>query len=132
MQAFGGDGYDSYDVPKRAKGGQTGKKHGLPFPSHGAQLDRMTFIIVHYAEAVCYTADAWLDKNRGYLHPEVAYLLTQSDSQLVTTLFPMSCVDVTKKSTVITAQKTPQPHTARAPLSPPPHPHHPPTPIHLM
>ena len=92
--------YDCYDKPKKSKGGQTGEKHGLPFPTHGAMLDRLSFIVVHYAEAVCYTADAWLDKNRGYLHPDVAYVLTQSDAPLVRTLFPMSCVDVTKKSTV--------------------------------
>ena len=98
--AFMKEGYDCFDRPKRAKGGVAGEKHGTPFPSHGAQLDRLAFVVVHYAEAVCYTVDGWLDKNRGYLHPDVAYVLTQSDAPLVRTLYPMSCVDVTKKSTV--------------------------------
>ena len=90
-----------YDKPKKSKGGMVGSKYeNNKYPSHGGLLDQMSFIVVHFAEAVCYTAEAWLDKNRGYLHPDVAFVLTQSDSALLRELFPMSVLDVTKKSTV--------------------------------
>jgi len=89
-----------YDKVKRGKGGLVGEKHGNTYPSHGGELDRMSFVVVHFAEPVCYTAEGWLDKNRGYLHPDVAYVLTQSDSALIREIFPMSVLDVAKKSTV--------------------------------
>jgi hypothetical protein len=68
-------------------------------PSFG-KLDSLNFVVMHFAEAVQYTAIGWLDKNRGYLHPDVAYVLTQSDSALMRELFPMSILDVSKKATV--------------------------------
>jgi len=92
-------GSPCFDMVKKGKGGNVGKKYGGTFPSFG-KLDSLNFVVMHFAEAVQYTAIGWLDKNRGYLHPDVAYVLTQSDSALMRELFPMSILDVSKKATV--------------------------------
>ena len=89
-----------YDKLKRAKGGLVGERTGREFPSHGKDLDPLNFVVVHYAEPVCYTADGWLDKNRGYLHPDLALILSNSSSALVQALFPPSSVDTSKKASV--------------------------------
>ena len=92
---------DCYDKLKRGKGGVlVGELTGKEFKSQGGDLDRLNFVVVHYAEPVMYTADGWLDKNRGYLRPDLAFVLTQSSSPLMRELFPPTVVDVTKKSSV--------------------------------
>ena len=57
----------------------------------------------------------WLDKNRGYLHPDLALVLTQSKSELVRQLFPPSSVDAGTRST---PRRRSRPSTAASP--PPP------------
>ncbi len=91
-----------YDKLKRAKGGKlVGEASAKEFESLGTrELDELSFVVVHYAEPVKYTADGWLDKNRGYLHPELAFVLSQSASTLVRELYPASACDVAKKSSV--------------------------------
>ena len=46
-----------------------------------------------------YTAEGWLDKNRGFLSPELALVLSQSKSAIVRAMFPPSA-EVKKKSTI--------------------------------
>ena len=46
----------------------------------------LQFSIVHYAGTVIYTAECWLDKNRGHMRPELTFLMTNSDNTLVSSL----------------------------------------------
>ena len=37
-----------------------------------------------------YTADNWLDKNRGFLQPALAFLMSTSSNPLLESLFPVA------------------------------------------
>ena len=45
----------------------------------GAVTERSSAAGAFALQAVCYTAEGWLDKNRGYLHPDLAAVLCRSD-----------------------------------------------------
>ena len=47
----------------------------------------MQFVISHYADAVTYTVDAWLDKNRGFMPQELMVLMRGSTEPLIAALF---------------------------------------------
>ena len=49
----------------------------------GAGMDKLQFIVKHYAEEVSYTALNWLEKNRGKLHADLTTLLAASESPLL-------------------------------------------------
>ena len=90
-----------YETPKRGKGGVlVGPQSGLTFPSHGADLDRMSFIVSHYAGPVMYTASKWLEKNKGTMSNDTFTMVLQSKNDLVSGLFPARVVDANKKTTV--------------------------------
>lgn len=79
-----------YEKPVRA--GAAPKRRSvmpsaMPTSVGGKDLDKLRFSIWHYAGKVTYTADAWLDKNRGFLQPELAFLLSNSSSTLLSSLF---------------------------------------------
>jgi hypothetical protein len=76
-----------YDKPKKVKGGNVGHSSGVKLVSHGNELDRISFVVVHYAGPVMYTGFEWLEKNRGRLHPDLAFTLSQSDNELCRELF---------------------------------------------
>ena len=59
--------HECYDKLRRAKGGWWASGTYLHLPSRGADLDELSFVVVHYAESVCYCTSGWLEKNRGYL-----------------------------------------------------------------
>ena len=66
-----------YEMPQR--GGTKVKRRSVlpsanPSSLAGKDLDKLQFCIVHYAGKVTYTAESWLDKNRGFLQPELAFL----------------------------------------------------------
>jgi len=54
----------------------------------GKEMDKLQFVITHYAEQVQYTAYNWLEKNRGKLSPELTSLLASSDNPIVQMAFP--------------------------------------------
>ena len=81
--------HECYDKLRRAKGRLVGQRHiHSTFPSRGADLDELSFVVVHYAESVCYCTSDWLEKNRGYLSDDVYKLLPKSANGLVAELFP--------------------------------------------
>ena len=89
-----------YDTPKRAKGGVlVAPKFELNFPSHGGNLDRLGFVVKHFAGPVMYTAHQWLDKNRGSMNVDMIQMLTATSNALISTMFPLTMADP-KKSTV--------------------------------
>ena len=51
-------------------------------------VDKLQFIITHYAEDVLYTSLGWLEKNRGKLQPDLAALIANSDSMLLQHIAP--------------------------------------------
>ena len=53
-------------------------KFELNFPSHGANLDRLGFVVKHFAGPVMYTAHQWLDKNRGSMNVDMIQMLTST------------------------------------------------------
>ena len=53
-------------------------------------LDRVQFVIEHYAGPVRYTAPNWLDKNRGVVPTELCALMAGSQCPLAATLYPSS------------------------------------------
>ena len=62
----------------------------------------LQFSIAHYAGKVTYTAKSWIDKNRGYLAPDLAFLMSTSSSTLLSALFPrISGGECRKSSTVL-------------------------------
>ncbi len=82
-----------YEKPPR--GGGTVKRRSVlpsatPASAAGKDLDKLRFSITHYAGKVTYTAEQWLDKNRGFLQPELAFLLSTSSSSLLSSLFAPS------------------------------------------
>ena len=69
----------------------------------GKDLDVLQFSIAHYAGNVTYTAESWIDKNRGYLAPDLAFLMSTSSSTLLSTLFPRGSGGESKKSSTVLA-----------------------------
>ncbi|EOD08320.1 hypothetical protein EMIHUDRAFT_68202, partial [Emiliania huxleyi CCMP1516] len=63
----------------------------------GSRLDRLSFCVVHFAEPVRYSAEGWLAKNVSGLHPDLAFVLNQSESPLVRGMYPSSTADATAK-----------------------------------
>jgi myosin V len=55
--------------------------------SFAAELQSVQFVISHYADAVTYTVDAWLDKNRGFMPQELMVLMRGSTDPLIASLF---------------------------------------------
>ena len=98
---FGSNGAcasEAFDPLKRGKGGtQVGERTGRSFAAQGSRLDRLSFCIVHFAEPVRYSAEGWLAKNVSGLHPDLAFVLTQSESPLVRGMYPSSTADATAK-----------------------------------
>jgi len=83
---------DSKYYEKPMRGGVREKRrsvmpNAMPDAVKSKDLDKLRFSITHYAGKVTYTADTWLDKNRGFLQPELAFLLSTSDSSLLSSLF---------------------------------------------
>ena len=70
---FGGDYGSSAAGPKK--------------PAPPPQLRGLQFAIRHYAGTVIYSADSWLDKNRGALQPELVKLLAGSRAALLSAAF---------------------------------------------
>eukprot|EP00320_Phaeocystis_rex_P000214 CAMPEP_0119057708 /NCGR_PEP_ID=MMETSP1178-20130426/2102_1 /TAXON_ID=33656 /ORGANISM="unid sp, Strain CCMP2000" /LENGTH=1078 /DNA_ID=CAMNT_0007038565 /DNA_START=76 /DNA_END=3312 /DNA_ORIENTATION=- len=62
-----------------------------------AELAKVSFIITHYAGEVLYTADSWLEKNRGALHEDLRALLGASESEMIQKIF---ATEVERKVTV--------------------------------
>jgi len=95
-----------YEKPPRG-GGAVKRRSVLPSATPasaaGKDLDKVRFSIQHYAGKVTYTAEQWLDKNRGFLQPELSFLLSTSSSSLLSSLFaPSSEAKAEKgKSTVL-------------------------------
>ena len=58
-----------------------------PLAARARSADKLQFSITHYAGKVTYTAEAWLDKNRGFLQPDLAFLMRTSSNPLLQTLF---------------------------------------------
>ena len=82
-----------YEKPPR--GGATTKRRSVlpsatPASVKDKDLDKLRFSITHYAGKVTYTTEQWLDKNRGFLQPELAFLLSTSSSSLLSSLFTPS------------------------------------------
>ena len=91
--------HECYDKLRRAKGRLVGQRHiHSTFPSRGADLDELSFVVVHYAESVCYCTSGWLEKNRGYLSDDVYKLLPKSANGLVAELFPPRADEKGKKA----------------------------------
>ena len=96
---------------KPARGGIKVKRRSvLPTATlsaaQGKDLDRLQFTIAHYAGRVTYTAEAWLDKNRGFLQPELAFLMSNSGSGLLQALFKdraVASADSKKRETVLSS-----------------------------
>ena len=63
-----------------------------------ADLAKVSFVVTHYAGEVVYTADCWLEKNRGSLHEDLRLLLGASDDAMLQKIFAPSAAD--KKMTV--------------------------------
>ena len=61
---------------------------GADLSSQIKDVDKLQFIITHYAEDVQYTALGWLEKNRGKLQPDLASLIQKSESILLQTIAP--------------------------------------------
>jgi len=79
-----------YEKPSR--GGVKVKRRSvlpsaLPTSAMGKDLDKLQFSIIHYAGKVTYTAESWLDKNRGFLQPDLAFVLSTSSAPLLQSLF---------------------------------------------
>eukprot|EP00756_Hemistasia_phaeocysticola_P030308 Hpha_TRINITY_DN16281_c4_g1::TRINITY_DN16281_c4_g1_i2::g.14902::m.14902/K10357/MYO5; myosin V len=53
-----------------------------------AKTSRNSFVVRHYAAAVTYTVEHWLDKNRDTLKPAFKYLMRSSGQDLIKTLIP--------------------------------------------
>lgn len=98
---FGSNGAcasEAFDPLKRGKGGtQVGERTGRFFAAQGSRLDRLSFCVVHFAEPVRYSAEGWLAKNVSGLHPDLAFVLNQSESPLVRGMYPSSTADATAK-----------------------------------
>eukprot|EP00322_Chrysochromulina_rotalis_P026702 CAMPEP_0115887378 /NCGR_PEP_ID=MMETSP0287-20121206/31730_1 /TAXON_ID=412157 /ORGANISM="Chrysochromulina rotalis, Strain UIO044" /LENGTH=1428 /DNA_ID=CAMNT_0003343967 /DNA_START=24 /DNA_END=4312 /DNA_ORIENTATION=+ len=82
-----------YEKPPRG-GGKVKRRSVLPSATPasvaGKDLDKVRFSIMHYAGKVTYTAENWIDKNRGFLQPELAFLLSTSSSSLLSSLFTVT------------------------------------------
>ncbi|KAL1518830.1 hypothetical protein AB1Y20_003107 [Prymnesium parvum] len=65
----------------------------------GKAMDKLQFVVTHYAEKVQYTAFRWLEKNRGTLSPELTALLASAGNPIVQMAFPEASV-VKKTPTV--------------------------------
>ena len=84
-----------YSKPRRGKGANL---HGK---ATSAKFDKLQFIFRHYAGEVQYTANRWLEKNRGTLHPDLPKLLASSSRPLLAALFAeRAASDETKRATV--------------------------------
>jgi myosin heavy subunit len=57
-------------------------------PDLGQEMAKKQFIVKHFAEDVAYTAHNWLEKNRGKLHPDLATVMTNSESVFVQDIMP--------------------------------------------
>ena len=75
------DKNELYSKPKRG-GKRSESKEDL-----GKEFDRLQFIMTHYAGEVRYTALNWLDKNRGFVNPEITVCMCSSKSELLVELF---------------------------------------------
>ena len=73
-----------------------------PTPS-SKDIDKLQFSVIHYAGKVTYTAEAWLEKNRGFLQPELAFMMSNSAHPLLPTLFKPKAAGAgeKKKETVL-------------------------------
>ena len=80
-------GNELFELPKRGKRG-TVQVGAATAATTDKKYDGLQFLLTHYAGPVMYTAYGWMDKNRGTLHPDLANVLSVSDSRLVQTLFP--------------------------------------------
>lgn len=65
----------------------------------GKEMDKLQFVVIHFAEAVQYTAFNWLERNRNILSPELRALLASSDNPIVQIAFPAE-VSAAKPPTV--------------------------------
>ena len=61
---------------------------GADLSSEIKDVDRLQFIVSHYAEDVQYTALSWLEKNRGKLPSDLAELIGNSESVLLQVIAP--------------------------------------------
>ena len=50
-----------------------------------------------------YTADNWIDKNRGYVQPDLAFLMSTSTAPLIEKLFPFQAKSEDKKASTVLA-----------------------------
>ena len=90
-----------YKKPSRGGGG--GKRGSVADIGAKKDLDKLQFVITHYAGEVMYTAESWLDKNRGFLQPDLAMLMGTSSSKLVEALFPISAESESKKKSTVSS-----------------------------
>jgi myosin heavy subunit len=77
---------------KPARGGAATKRKSV-LPSSVPQsrdVDKLQFCVQHYAGNVMYTSVNWLEKNRGFLQPDLAFLMSTSSDSLLQSLFPVS------------------------------------------
>jgi len=82
--------------PRIGKNGD--KIKGKPITDKSvAKFAELSFVITHYAGEVLYTAENWLEKNRGALHPDLVQLLATSSQPLISELFDK---EIEKKQTV--------------------------------
>ena len=72
------DKNELYSKPKRGGKGRS---------ASDAEFDKLQFIMTHYAGEVRYTALNWLDKNRGFVNPEITVCMCSSKSELLVELF---------------------------------------------
>ena len=87
---------DIFFKPRIGKNGD--KIKGKPVTDRSvAELAKVSFIITHYAGEVLYTADGWLEKNRGSLHEDLRALLGSSESAMIQRLFGK---EIERKQTV--------------------------------
>mmetsp|Transcript_31792 Transcript_31792/g.66569 ORF Transcript_31792/g.66569 Transcript_31792/m.66569 type:complete len:1417 (+) Transcript_31792:14-4264(+) len=75
---------------KPGRGGPAKRKSVLPssIMVSDKDLDKLQFCVTHYAGKVTYTALGWMDKNRGFLQPDLAFLMSTSSNALLESLFP--------------------------------------------
>mmetsp|Transcript_29462 Transcript_29462/g.48834 ORF Transcript_29462/g.48834 Transcript_29462/m.48834 type:complete len:1439 (-) Transcript_29462:104-4420(-) len=93
---------DIYSKPVRG-----GMKRRSVMPSNmqatSKDIDKLQFNVRHYAGQVMYTAESWMDKNRGYLQTDLYNLMSFSDHTLLQALFPVSEKKDDKKASTVFA-----------------------------